>query len=88
MIDIVVRRMTKLPPGFTLEVKLHLTEHNPPIDDVTGAPFLDLENYCCGVCTSRVTKYQPVLTPFIPLQAHMDSPLSSFVASHSSVAQH
>ncbi|KAI0732099.1 beta-lactamase-like protein [Fomitopsis betulina] len=48
LVDNCIEWMTKLPPGFTLEVKLHLTEHNPPIDDVTGAPFIDLENYCCG----------------------------------------
>ncbi|KAH9832331.1 beta-lactamase-like protein [Rhodofomes roseus] len=47
LVDNCIEWMTKLPPGFTHEVKLHLAD-NPPIDDVTGAPFLDLENYCCG----------------------------------------
>ena len=29
-------------------MRLHLSEHDPPIDEVTGAPLLDFENYCCG----------------------------------------
>lgn len=40
--------MTKLPPGFSHEVPLHLS-NNPPVDEATGVPFIDLENYCCGV---------------------------------------
>ena len=43
-----IARFTKLPPGFNLELTQHLTKHDPPIDDLTGLPFLDLENYCCG----------------------------------------
>jgi 7,8-dihydropterin-6-yl-methyl-4-(beta-D-ribofuranosyl)aminobenzene 5'-phosphate synthase len=39
--------MTKLPPGFSHELREHLTNH-PVMDDVTGVPFIDLENYCCG----------------------------------------
>ncbi|KAG9124812.1 hypothetical protein FRC07_010154 [Ceratobasidium sp. 392] len=42
------RTMTKLPPGFTHEVKGSLTERNPPFDERTGVPFVDLDNYCCG----------------------------------------
>ncbi|KAG9084633.1 hypothetical protein FRC06_003965 [Ceratobasidium sp. 370] len=42
------RTMTKLPPGFTHEIKGDLTERNPPFDQRTGVPFLDLDNYCCG----------------------------------------
>jgi len=39
--------MTKLPAGFTHELHQHLSEH-PPLDEVTGVPIIDLENYCCG----------------------------------------
>ncbi|KAF8745716.1 Metallo-beta-lactamase superfamily, partial [Rhizoctonia solani] len=41
------RTMTKLPPGFTHEIKHHLT-HDPPYDARTQVPFVDLDNYCCG----------------------------------------
>lgn len=37
-----------MPPGFSLELTQHLTQ-DPPIDDRTGVPLLDLENYCCGM---------------------------------------
>lgn len=40
-------RMTKFPPGFSSEIREHLS-NNPPIDDVTNTPIVDLENYCCG----------------------------------------
>jgi 7,8-dihydropterin-6-yl-methyl-4-(beta-D-ribofuranosyl)aminobenzene 5'-phosphate synthase len=39
--------MTKLPPGFSHELRQHLADH-PPVDEKTGVPFIDLENYCCG----------------------------------------
>lgn len=45
----VVVRFTKLPPGFTHEVKIHLAEHDPPKDPRTGAPRMDFEAYCCGL---------------------------------------
>ncbi|EMD37544.1 hypothetical protein CERSUDRAFT_50292 [Gelatoporia subvermispora B] len=64
-------RMTKLPPGFTLELRLHLSEdHKPPIDPLTGVPFVDLENYCCGahgfsaLIETRVDGEEPHLTLF------------------------
>ncbi|KAI0812354.1 beta-lactamase-like protein [Irpex lacteus] len=38
----------KVPPGFTHEMKYHLTELKPVIDPLTGAPIIDAENYCCG----------------------------------------
>jgi hypothetical protein len=47
---VVSYRMTKLPPGFTHEVKSQLV-HNPPFDERTKVPFLDLDNYCCGELT-------------------------------------
>lgn len=37
-----------MPPGFSSELTRHLTQ-DPPIDDRTGIPLLDLENYCCGM---------------------------------------
>jgi len=48
LVDNTIEWMTKLPPGFTHELRQHLAEHNPPIDPVTGTPFVDFENYCCG----------------------------------------
>ncbi|KAH9940423.1 beta-lactamase-like protein [Epithele typhae] len=48
LVDNSIEWMTKLPPGFILEVPLHLTHPDVPIDALTGVPFVDLENYCCG----------------------------------------
>ncbi|PCH43466.1 hypothetical protein WOLCODRAFT_132776 [Wolfiporia cocos MD-104 SS10] len=48
LVDNCIEWMTKLPPGFTHELRVHLGEHNPPIDPLTGIPFVDFENYCCG----------------------------------------
>ncbi|ELU37707.1 metallo-beta-lactamase superfamily protein [Rhizoctonia solani AG-1 IA] len=42
-----IEKMTKLPPGFTHEIKHHLT-HDPPYDARTQVPFVDLDNYCCA----------------------------------------
>ena len=47
---IAICRFGKLPPGFTHELRVHLSQ-DPPIDPLTGVPFLDLENYCCGEYT-------------------------------------
>ncbi|KAI0312977.1 beta-lactamase-like protein [Amylostereum chailletii] len=49
LVDNSIEWFTKLPPGFTHEIHQHLRGPNPPpIDPLTGAPILDLENYCCG----------------------------------------
>lgn len=48
-------RFLKMPPGFTHELKYHLTELHPPIDPLTGVPVIDAENYCCG--TLDVKRY-------------------------------
>ncbi|KDN45575.1 hypothetical protein RSAG8_04899, partial [Rhizoctonia solani AG-8 WAC10335] len=47
IVDNSIEWMTKLPPGFTHEIKRHLT-HDPPYDARTQVPFVDLDNYCCG----------------------------------------
>ncbi|EUC60370.1 metallo-beta-lactamase superfamily protein [Rhizoctonia solani AG-3 Rhs1AP] len=47
IVDNSIEWMTKLPPGFTHEAKRHLND-NPPYDAQKQAPFLDLDNYCCG----------------------------------------
>jgi len=47
LVDNAVEWFNKLPPGFTHEIRNHLSQ-NPPVDEVTGVPFVDLENYCCG----------------------------------------
>lgn len=44
-------RFSALPPGFSHEVPQHLSAASPyaaPIDELTGLPYLDFENYCCG----------------------------------------
>ncbi|THH00162.1 hypothetical protein EW026_g2328 [Hermanssonia centrifuga] len=48
LVDNNIEWFGKLPPGFTHELRQHITDHNPPIDPVTGAPTIDFENYCCG----------------------------------------
>ncbi|KAL6307863.1 beta-lactamase-like protein [Sparassis latifolia] len=48
VVDNCIEWMTKLPPGFTHEMRQHLAEQEPPVDPLTGVPFLDLEHYCCG----------------------------------------
>ncbi|KAF7966794.1 hypothetical protein HWV62_37001 [Athelia sp. TMB] len=47
LVDNCVEWMTKFPPGFSSEIREHLSA-NPPIDDLTNTPIVDLENYCCG----------------------------------------
>ncbi|OBZ67114.1 hypothetical protein A0H81_12902 [Grifola frondosa] len=48
LVDNCIEWMTKLPPGFTHEIRQHLNDQEPPIDSLTGVPFIDLENFCCG----------------------------------------
>jgi hypothetical protein len=40
--------MTKLPPGFTHELRYHLTNKALDVDPLTGAPVLPFEDLCCG----------------------------------------
>ncbi|KAI0373580.1 hypothetical protein BV20DRAFT_1049962 [Pilatotrama ljubarskyi] len=48
VVDNCIEWMSKLPPGFIHEVPQHLSHPDTPRDPLTGVPFLDLENYCCG----------------------------------------
>ncbi|KAI0633902.1 beta-lactamase-like protein [Trametes polyzona] len=48
VVDNCIEWMTKMPPGFILEVPQHLSRPDVPRDPLTGVPFVDLENYCCG----------------------------------------
>ncbi|KIK67304.1 hypothetical protein GYMLUDRAFT_37388 [Collybiopsis luxurians FD-317 M1] len=48
LVDDCVEWLTKLPPGFTLELPLHLQENHCPIDEVTHTPILDFDKFCCG----------------------------------------
>ena len=69
--------MTKLPPGFIHEVPTHLTHPDVPLDPLTGVPFVDLENYCCGML-SRVESAPSMLDVHVfVFQAPMGSPPSS-----------
>ncbi|KAJ1304836.1 hypothetical protein OPQ81_005970 [Rhizoctonia solani] len=47
IVDNSIEWMTKLPPGFTHEIRRHLSD-DPPYDPQTQVPFLDLDNCCCG----------------------------------------
>ncbi|KAF9512180.1 hypothetical protein BS47DRAFT_1345805 [Hydnum rufescens UP504] len=48
LVDDSVEWITAPPPGFSSEVT-HYMRNSPPIDDeITGLPYLDLENFCCG----------------------------------------
>jgi 7,8-dihydropterin-6-yl-methyl-4-(beta-D-ribofuranosyl)aminobenzene 5'-phosphate synthase len=47
LVDNSIEWMTKLPPGFSSELRQHL-EGTPPIDPVTQVPIIDLDHYCCG----------------------------------------
>ncbi|KAI0093388.1 metallo-beta-lactamase protein [Irpex rosettiformis] len=48
IVDNTTEWFLKMPPGFTHEMKYHLTELKPVIDPLTGTPFIDAENYCCA----------------------------------------
>jgi len=48
LVDNSLEWFTKLPPGFTHEIKIHLGEHGPAINPVTGVPIMEFEKYCCG----------------------------------------
>ncbi|EGO25584.1 hypothetical protein SERLADRAFT_348468 [Serpula lacrymans var. lacrymans S7.9] len=48
LVDNCIEWMTKLPPGFTHEMRQHLVDHSPPKDPRTGVPMLDFERLCCG----------------------------------------
>jgi len=48
LVDNSIEWMTALPPPFLHEVPQHL-RNKPPLDEtLTGLPYVDLENYCCG----------------------------------------
>lgn len=47
LVDNTLEWMTKLPPGFTSELRLHL-ENAPPINPILQVPIVDLDHYCCG----------------------------------------
>ncbi|EJU04313.1 hypothetical protein DACRYDRAFT_48508 [Dacryopinax primogenitus] len=47
VVDNSIEWMTKFPAGFTSEIATHLQD-KPRIDEKTGAPFVDLDRYCCA----------------------------------------
>ncbi|KZS98233.1 hypothetical protein SISNIDRAFT_472261 [Sistotremastrum niveocremeum HHB9708] len=47
LVDNCIEWMTKLPPGFSHEIRQQLGD-TPPIGEETGVPIVDLEHYCCG----------------------------------------
>lgn len=48
VVDNNVQWMSKLPPGFSSELRGQLGRE-PPIDPLTSIPFVDLDHYCCGI---------------------------------------
>ncbi len=48
LVDNSIEWMTKLPPGFTHEVTLHLQQDASSPDEVTGVPVLNFDKFCCG----------------------------------------
>ncbi|KAI0743339.1 beta-lactamase-like protein [Daedaleopsis nitida] len=70
LVDNCIEWMTKLPPGFIHEIPTHLSSANVPLDPLTGVPFVDLENYCCGahglsaLIETEVDGAEPHLTLF------------------------
>ncbi|KAI0253323.1 hypothetical protein BJV78DRAFT_1372879, partial [Lactifluus subvellereus] len=48
LVDNSVEWMTKLPSGFTHELRHHLTHKVPELDPLTGVPILPLEDFCCA----------------------------------------
>ncbi|KIY66895.1 hypothetical protein CYLTODRAFT_423042 [Cylindrobasidium torrendii FP15055 ss-10] len=48
LVDNSIEWFTKLPAGFSSELKQHLTGHHHAMDPVTNTPLIDLDNYCCG----------------------------------------
>ncbi|OSC99332.1 hypothetical protein PYCCODRAFT_1446804 [Trametes coccinea BRFM310] len=70
VVDNCIEWMTKLPPGFIQEVPQHLLHPDVPMDPLTGVPFVDLENYCCGahgfsaLIETQVQGSEPRLTLF------------------------
>ncbi|KAF8314930.1 Metallo-hydrolase/oxidoreductase [Clavulina sp. PMI_390] len=48
LVDNHIEWMTEVPPPFALEPRVQFSR-KPPVDtELTGLPFVDLENYCCG----------------------------------------
>jgi len=48
LVDNSIEWMTKLPPGFTHEVVLHLHQDASSPDEVKGVPVLNFDKFCCG----------------------------------------
>lgn len=69
LVDNSIEWMTKLPPGFSLEILLHLRQGIPP-DETTGVPVLDFDKFCCGahgfsaLLETQVNDEPPHLTLF------------------------
>ena len=47
LVDNSIEWMSKMPPGYSSEVSVHLRDQ-PPIDPERHLPIIDLDNYCCG----------------------------------------
>jgi len=47
VVDNAIEWFSQFPEGFTNEMKFHIL-NTPRVDEVTGAPFVDLDKYCCG----------------------------------------
>ncbi len=52
--------MSKLPPGFSHELRHHLTHKAPQLDPLTGVPVLPLEEFCCGESRQHLSADGPI----------------------------
>ncbi|KAF9268955.1 hypothetical protein L218DRAFT_954379 [Marasmius fiardii PR-910] len=48
LVDNTIEWFTKLPPGFSHEIKNHLQDKHMKIDQLTNTPILDFDKFCCG----------------------------------------
>ncbi|KAI0305548.1 metallo-beta-lactamase protein [Multifurca ochricompacta] len=48
LVDNSIEWMTKLPSGFTHEMRHHLNHKATEVDPLTGVPILSLEDFCCA----------------------------------------
>ncbi|KAL0571155.1 hypothetical protein V5O48_010810 [Marasmius crinis-equi] len=47
LVDNSIEWFTKLPEGFSMEIHTHLKEKHLPIDELTGVPILEFNDFCC-----------------------------------------
>ncbi|KAI6046070.1 hypothetical protein EDC04DRAFT_2631840 [Pisolithus marmoratus] len=56
LVDNSIEWFAKLPPGFKLELPQHLSDPRTVKDPLTGVPIINLEDFCCGSCSTQETQ--------------------------------